>query len=121
METPSTSPGAPAEAPTSIEAQPERGDREVLLFLAREVMPALRDRAPRALREAVRRAVREQRLSPLERLSGRHRHELLIAIEHVTETRRRPAADVLVRLTTVVSGIPATPDFVDVSAARPAR
>ncbi|MGA7845620.1 MAG: hypothetical protein WCB18_00825 [Thermoplasmata archaeon] len=121
METPSSGPSVSSEALTSHESPPERGDRDVVAFLGNELLPALGTRVPRALRDALRRAIREQRLAPLERLNGRHRHELLLAIEQIAETRRRPTPAVLVRLTTVVSATPAAPEIVGVSAARPAR
>jgi len=121
MDTPSSEPSAPSEGPTNRESPPERGDREVAAFLEGQVLPALGSHAPRALRDAVRHAIREQRLTPLERLSGRYRHELLLAIEQIAETRRRPSPAVLVRLTTVVSATPAAPEIVGASVARPAR
>jgi hypothetical protein len=121
METPSSGPGMPSEVSTAPELPPERGDREVLAFLARELLPELGSHTARALHDAVRHAVREQRLTPLERLSGRHRHELLLVIEQVAETRRRSSPAVLVRLTTIVSGTPAAPDLIGIAAARPAR
>jgi hypothetical protein len=121
METPSSGSFSPPEEPSSPEPPPERGDREVLAFLEESLLPALTDRAPRALREAVRRAIREHRLVPLERLSGRHRHELLLLLEQVSHTRRRPSPAVSVRLTTVVSSTPAPSELVEVSAVRPAR
>lgn len=92
-----------------------------MAFLERGLMAAVGDRAPRALREALRRAVREQRLAPLERLSGRYRHELLLALEQVSRTRGRPTPAVFVRLTTVVSATPAPSELVEISAVRPAR
>jgi len=90
-------------------------------FLATVLLPSLGTRSVRALRDAVRRAVKEQTLTPLEHLSGRHRSELLLAIEKAVETRRRPAPGVLVRLTTVVSATPAAPDLMGAAATRPAR
>lgn len=121
METPSAGPRGPSEGLPTVAPPPDPEDREVLVFLARELVPALGEHATRALRDAVRRALREQRLAPLERLSGRHRHELLLAIEQVSETRRRPSASILVRLTTVVSAIPRPRELVELSATRPAR
>lgn len=121
MEIPSSGPGGPLEGPVVSESPPPRGDREVVAFLRSELLPALGDRAPRALRDAVRRAVREQRLAPLERLSGRLRQELLVLIEQVAETGRRPSPPVLVRLTTAVSATPAAPETLGISSARPAR
>jgi hypothetical protein len=121
METPSSGPLAPPEESSRPESPPERGDREVLAFLEKSLLPALTDRAPRPLREAIRRALREHRLVPLERLSGRHRHELLLALEQVSHTRRRPSPAVCVRLTTVVSSTPAPSELVEISAVRPAR
>jgi len=121
METPSPGRSAPSEGIPTPESTPERGDREVVAFLRSELLPALGTRSPRALRDAVRGAVREQRLAPLERLSGRHRHELLLLLEQVTEAGRRPAPWLLVRLTTIISATAAAPEPIGVSAARPAR
>ncbi len=121
METPSPGRSAPSEGASAPESPPERGDREVVAFLRSDLLPTLGNRAPRALRDAVRSAVREQRLAPLERLSGRHRHELLLLLEQMTEAGRRPAPWVLVRLTTMISATSAAPEPIGVSAARPAR
>jgi hypothetical protein len=90
-------------------------------FLESGLLSALGDRLPRAVRDAVRRAIREQRLGPLERLSGRQRQELLGLLEEASQGRRRPSPRVLVRLTTVISSTPAAPELPGVSAARPAR
>jgi hypothetical protein len=121
METPSSGPSPTPESDPSAESLPERGDREVVSFLGNELLPALGDRAPRALRDAVRRAIRERRLTPLERLNGRLRHELLLAVEELAQTRRPPRPAVLVRLTTVISATPAAPERPGLSAVRPAR
>ena len=121
MEIPSSGPLAPPGDSSTPDSPPERGDREVLAFLEKELLPALGDRALRSVREAVRRAVRERRLTVLERMSGRHRHELLLALEQLSHTRRRPSPAVSVRLTTVVSSTPAPSELVEVSAVRPAR
>jgi hypothetical protein len=121
METPPSGSASSSESPAVLDSAPHRGDAEVVAFLGKELLPALGVKSPRAVREAVRRAIRERRLTPLERLSGRHRHELLLAIEALAQTRRRPSPAVLVRLTTVVSATPAAPDLIDISAARPAR
>jgi hypothetical protein len=121
MEIPSSGPHSPPEESSSPEPAPERGDREVLAFLEKSLLPALTDRPARPVREAVRRAIRERRLAPLERLNGRHRHELLLALERVSHTRQRPSPVVCVRLTTVVSSTPAPSELVEVSAVRPAR
>ncbi|HLY76947.1 MAG TPA: hypothetical protein VKT21_03590 [Thermoplasmata archaeon] len=121
METPPPGPSPSAEGTTAPESPPERGDREVVAFLENALLPAVGHRTPRPVRDALRRAVREQQLTPLARLSGRHRHELLLLIEETAHPPRRPAPGVLVRLTTVVSATSATPDLVGVSAARPAR
>jgi hypothetical protein len=122
METPASGPRDAREEPSTPDSPPEPGDREVVAFLRAVLLPALGDRVPRVLREAVRQAVRDQRLDALERLSGRHRQELLQLLEQVSETRRaRPSPGVLVRLTTVISSIPASPELTGVSAARPAR
>jgi len=121
METPGSESGPPTEVSIPSESAPAREDREVVAFLAAQLLPALGPRSSRTLRDAVRRAIREQRLVPLERLSGRHRTELLLAIEQVVETRRRVAPTVLVRLTTVVSATPTALDLVGASTARPAR
>lgn len=93
----------------------------MLAFLARGLVPALGSRSSPELRAVVRRALAEGRLAPLERLSGRDRHELLRVIEQVSEGRHRPSPAALVRLTTVVSATPALPERAEVSAARPAR
>ncbi|MGC2288690.1 MAG: hypothetical protein WA688_02380 [Thermoplasmata archaeon] len=121
METPSPGPSSSFPENSAPDPPPERGDRDVVAYLANDLLPALGDRAPRALRDAVRRAIRERHLAPLQRLSGRHRTELLLVIEQTSETRRRPSPAVMVRLTTVVSATPAAPDLVEVSATRPAR
>jgi hypothetical protein len=121
METPTTGPSEPPESRSHPEMPPERGDREVIAFLEAELLPTLGDRFPRPLREAIRRAIRERNLTPLERLSGRHRHEMLLAIEELGLTRHRPSPAVQVRLTTVVSATPAAPELVGLSVARPAR
>jgi hypothetical protein len=122
METPTSGPSGPREDFSTRDSAPEPGDREVLAFLGAVLLPAMGARVPRMLREAVRHAIRDQRLDSLERLSGRHRQELLLVLEQVTETRRpRPSPGVLVRLTTVISSIPASPELTGVSAARPAR
>ena len=121
METPSPGWATPSEGPSAPESSPESEDLVIVAFLRREVLPALGARAPRPLRDAVRRAIRDRRLAALERLSGRHRHELLVLIERLAESKHRPAPSVLVRLTTVVSATPAVPDLIEVAAARPAR
>jgi hypothetical protein len=121
METPSSGSNGPSPGPAPTDSSAERGDRDVVAFLVKEVLPTRGHRISRALRDAVREAVREQRLAPLERLSGRHRRELLRLLELVTESHRRSAAPILVRLTSVISAIPAAPEPVEVSAARPAR
>ena len=113
-----TSPGAPLWAP---DLAPDSADREAASYLGNVVLPALGEKAPRALRDAVRRAARDHRLQALDRLSGRHRHELLILIEQLAERRPRPSPGVLVRLTSVVSATPSSPDWFGVAAARPAR
>jgi hypothetical protein len=121
METPSSGPLGSPEGSPSPASPPTKGDTEVVAFLESKLLPELGERVPRPLREALRRAIRERRLTPLERLSGRHRHELLLAIERLSETRRRPSPSVLVRLTTVVSATPAPSELVEFSAVRPAR
>ena len=121
METPPPDSGASGGPWTAPEPSGPREDPEVLEFLQSELLPTLRHRTSRAVRDAVRKALREQRLTALERLRGRHRHELLLALEDVVATERRPRPAVLVRLTTVVSATPAAPDLVGAAAVRPAR
>lgn len=121
METPSTGPTGATGGPADAGPPTERGDREVFLFLGGTLLPALGDRPPRAIRDAVRRAVRDRQLGALERLSGRHRQELLLALEQLGGTRRRPPPSVMVRLTTVISATPASSEGLGVSATRPAR
>jgi hypothetical protein len=121
METPSAGPSVLSTEPVRSESPPERGDAEAVAFLARELLPVLSAHASRPLRDGLRRAVRERRLAPLAELSGRHRHELLVAIEQVSGTRHRPSPAVLVRLTSVVSSIPPARELVETTTARPAR
>lgn len=121
METPSPDTGGSLEAPGRSDGPLDPGDREVLLFLGRGLLPALRNRAPRAIRDAVRRAIRDRRLDPLERLGARHRQELLLLLEQVSGGRRRSSPAVLVRLTTVISATPAAAEPIGVAAPRPAR
>lgn len=121
METPSPDAGVPSEAAPTSDNPLEPGDRAVLLFLGRGLLPGLRNRATRAVQDAVRQAISDHRLAPLERLGARHRQELLLALEQVSGGRRRPSAAVLVRLTTVISATPRAAEPIGVAASRPAR
>ena len=82
-------------------------DREAVEFLSRRILPGLRSETHQPLASALRAAAKAGRLGGLSSLPERQRRELLEVIERRLDRAPEAAPPrVVVRLTSVISGVP---------------